>query len=959
MTDVRMNKTATAVLAAGAIVSSFAGTPEQEFANPPHAAKPQTWWHWMNGNVTREGVTADLEAMAEIGLGGAHIFDAGCAIPAGPLAFDTPDWYAMLKHACAEAKRLGLELTLSNCSGWSSSGGPWIQPPDGMKYVHVLTTNIVGGTTLELTLPKAAANDHGFYEDIAVIAFPTPEDDTKIPDWKDKTFQRRVAMEVARPFFKDRLEPGPGGTVRRDAIVDLGPMSSRAERPSAADASALRVTWDAPAGAWTVLRIGYACNGQRNHPASDNGGGLECDKLAAGPVERHFDAYAGRLLDELGVAPGKNDSAFKGLLVDSYETDCQNWTQGFDEEFRRRKGYAIAPFLPAIAGYVVDELDATESFLRDYRRVIADLFAENYGGTLARKCAEYRLDLYLEAYGNGPFEFLQYGSRATIPMGEFWAESFDDYPDTGRTAWGWWCVNGMGAPIAHVHGRKIVAAESFSAAPWNGKWRKDPFAWKATGDKAFCDGVTRIVYHRFAHQPWTNVWPGMTMGQFGSHFERTLTWWKQGSEWIAYQSRCQALLQRGDYVADVLFYRGEEPIDDGMFFTNPLGMGWKHDTLCMEDLLKLVVEDGRVGLPGGTFYPLLSLPPEGFQSERARTKIAELRKAGATIHDPAADGGTALDALSRMGRQPDFVCPPEAENQLSWIHRRLEDGADLYFVAYGRTGPKTFDCSFRVKGKVAEFWHPDTGAIYRARDVREENGRTVVSIPFEPCGSVFVVFRSQSDAPFEPVFTSESETDVKGPWTVAFTQRVTNGEPETRIVTMSELADWTSSADPFIQYFSGSATYDATIEVPALVNPSDHRVFLDLGAVKNIAEVTVNGRTFPALWKPPFRLDITDALPPSDPRLLHLRIRITNLWVNRLIGDEQLPADCEYRPRENPDGEWPGQAVKEVPAWVAEGRRSPTGRYTFATWRHFRPEDKPLPSGLLGPVKVVVCAKGQ
>ena len=914
-------KSAAAFAAVGAMLAPAAGadaaaaakppaaSAEEIFVRPPAAAKPQTWWHWMNGNVTKEGVTADLEAMARIGLGGAHIFDAGCGIPAGPVAFNTPAWYEMLLHACREAKRLGLVLTLSNCSGWSSSGGPWVKPAEAMKSVYVTTTNLQGGAKLAGLPAKPVSDDHGFYEDIATIAFPTPADDVKIPNWKDQTFQRRVPIKVSTPLYRhDRTEPGPGGTVKRGDII------------------AVTNGWTAPPGKdWTILRIGYACNGQRNHPASFNGCGLEVDKLAAAPVARHFDAYAGKLLALLGVTPGHNESAFKGLLVDSYETDCQTWTQGFAEIFAARKGYDLSPFLPALAGYVVDDLPATEAFLRDYRRVVADLFAENYAGTLRKKCDEYGLDFYLEAYGNGPFEFLQYGSRATIPMGEFWFET-DDYPDTRRPVWGWWFLNGMCAPIAHVHGRKIVAAESFSATPQNSRWKKGPFEWKATGDKAFSDGVTRIVYHRYAHQPWMNVWPGMTMGEFGSNFERTLTWWEQGAPWILYQTRCQALLQHGEYVADVLFFRTEDPLDDGMFQDDPLGFGWKHDTICREDFLKLQVEDGKVFLPGGTRYSRFSLPGDAPLSREVAEKAGQIRRLG----------GVELRADKSNLPSPDVDVPVEYRSRVSWTHRRWPDGSDAYFVASGRREEMNVEFSFRQRGKAVEFWHPDTGEITRAANVREEGGRTIVGVPFDPCGSVFVVFREESTATVPAETHWNAAQTVDGPWHVTFEQKVTNGEPEIRTVEMPALADWTASDDSFIKYFSGTATYRRAHPGAGL---------LDLGEVKNIAEVFVDGRKIATLWKPPFQCEI--------PAGRELSVRVSNYWANRLIGDEQLPADCDYEPPARPGAEnWSGQAVKSVPAWVSEGRRSPAGRYTFATWRHFRKGDKLLPSGLLGPVRI-------
>ena len=164
--------------------------------------------------------------------------------------------------------------------------------------------------------------------------------------------------------------------------------------------------------------------------------------------------------------------------------------------------------------------------------------------------------------------------------------------------------------------------------------------------------------------------------------------------------------------------------------------------------------------------------------------------------------------------------------------------------------------------------------------------------------------------------------------------------------------DWTSDADPDVKYFSGTATYKCKVEsVKCRVEKGD-RIVLDLGDVRDFAEVKVNGKAYPPLWRPPFRIDITDALQAST---ISLEIRITNLWPNRLIGDDVLyPEDCKWKLCWHGWQKLNEPGIKEIPQWVKEGRLSPTGRHTFTTWKHWTKKDSLLPSGLLGPVKIEV-----
>ena len=843
------------VALSAAACAAAAPSLEGGFHDPPASAKPQVWYHVMNGNATKAGVTRDFEAIAAAGLGGVTLFDAGCFVPPGPLAFNSPEWFDFVKHAASEARRLGLSLCLPNCSGWSSSGGPWVKPADAMK-------KLVWFDARTGAPPK---DDHGFYADIAEV---------------------------------------------------------------------------------DGLRFGMVCNGRRNHPASRNGEGLEVDKLSAAALDAHFDAYIGRICDYLGDLSGNAESGFNAVLVDSYEVGPQDWTQGFEREFERRRGYSPIPFLPVFAGRTVKGEAETARFLRDYRRVIADLFAENYSGRLAARCHERGLKLWLEPYGNFPADNLQYGEPADVPMAEFWsvASAGDHCTNTGNAR--------FAAYLAHVWGRRFAAAEAFTANPrWGGRWLTTPFAIKAQCDRAYTEGINRMVFHRFVHQPWTDVprLPGMTMGRWGMHFDRTQTWWPHVGEFVRYQSRCQWMLQEGTFAADALFFCGDAAPNQGGStnggvkspYALPRGYAW--DVCATRAFLSLKVVRDRVVAPGGTSYALLVLPEEPLSAE-LRGKVDALIASGAHVCRIGEQG----DALAWLGVAPDFADDAGA----TYIHRR-GGFADWYFVALDNAKARRVVASFRIAGLQPEIWNAETGTISDAGEWRSKSGRTEVALDLPPNGSAFVVFRRKTSGEGPGIENAKRDDGcaalpVRGIWHLAFPVDWYTGGRSVKSVVLTNLVDWTSFEDPDLKYFSGTATYRTRVSIPR-AREAASGLELDLGEVRNFAVVTVNGKRFPALWRPPYRVDITTACA-QDARSIELEVEVTNLWPNRLIGDEFLPDDCAWSEYVR-DG-ITQYAIKEIPQWVSRGAPSPAGRRTFTTWKHWGRDDAPLPSGLLGPVEI-------
>ena len=938
------------------------------FAEVPMSARPQVWWHWMNGNVTREGITADLEAMKEIGIGGATVFDAGCGVPRGKVRFGSQEWFGLMNHAAKEAKRLGLELATTTCSGWSCAGGPWIPPSMGMKKLAYTETTVRGGRRVEVKL-EPIPNPHGFAKDIAVVAFPeigerpgapfvgcrfrleyaqqwqcegegvveTSEDgrtwtefcrfDANVSRRGDSDHTLRYAAlprPLSAPHSRIRFRFWDWGSkadmsdmirVARAEFTTCAGISRLQEKilgrrgepeADAAEFAADRVVrpeqvvdvtrfardgtlrWDAPPGLWRVVRLGFHADGRRNHPASDGGEGLEVDKLSAAALDSHFDSYVGKL------------EGFSSVLVDSYEAGTQNWTDGLEHEFARRRGYEMTPYYPVMAGAVVGSVRESERFLCDFRRTVSELFCENFAGRLAERCHEKGMKLILEPYGNCPCDDLDFGRHADIPQCEFWSwfEQRGDFcTDVGNAR--------VPAYLAHYWGRRFVGAEAFTSFhEAGGRWLTTPFKIKAQGDRAFAEGVNRLTFHRFAHQPWTGPAapkPGMTMGCWGMHLDRTQTWWTQGRDWMKYLGRCQWMLQEGRFAADFLFVAGEEvpnrgghlvgfPQDFG-FYLPPLGYSW--DICSREALKSLVRREDRFVSPGGVEY---------------------------------ASVVTNLMEEATLPCGPDFICiraPGGVEAEARFLHRIYDDGSEAYFVAQPNRAEGVVTASFRIAGLLPELWDAETGETgIEPLEWRQNGGRTEVSWKVRPAGSVFVVFRERRE--------------LSGGWRLTFPVAWYSGGTEVKSVTLERPVDWTTLGDEDMRYFSGTADYEYLGSLAGVKH-------VDMGEVHEFAEVFANGELLTTLWRPPYRFEMPNC------SVTNLRIRVTNLWPNRMIGDERTRAsDAEW---ENPTAESTyKRGLRSMPSFVQEGKPSPTGRKAFATWHHWYKDEKLRPSGILGPV---------
>jgi hypothetical protein len=1060
----------------------------QGFLNPPDGAKPRVWWHWMSGNITKEGIKADLEWMKRAGIAGFQNFDAGLDTPQivkKRLVFMTPEWKDAFKYATTLADQLGLEMAIAGSPGWSESGGPWVTPAQAMKKYVWSETRIEGGRPFGGVLPKPPSTtgpyqsmgsgretEPVFYADSAVVAFRVPANDrtpaelgAKVTSsggsfdlaaltdgdlakaellpaapaggkaWIQFEFPRIQGVSgltimtqrgdrganlgdpeleasddgrdfrsvlklpsdagtfafiaVAARYFRLSVltlapqagapqgrqpEPGSPAGVRVaelvlhtaspvnrfqdkagfDAATDIYAMAT----PAVPDGDAVRkadvidltskmkrdgrLDWTPPAGRWTVLRFGYSLTGARNSPASPEATGLEVDKLDRAHVKSYFDNYLDQYKKATGGLMGKRGLQY--VITDSWEAGTANWTDRMFTEFAKRRGYDMRPWLPALAGRIVESAEASDRFLWDFRKTLADLVAENHYDQLTDILHARGIGRYTESHEGGRAfigDGMDVKRRADIPMSATWLER------PGKASPHYDADVQESASVAHIYGQNLVAAESLTV--YRNAWAYSPETLKSTADRMMANGLNRFIIHTSVHQPVDDKIPGLGLGPFGQWFTRHETWAEMAKPWTTYLARSSFMLQQGTFVADIAYFYGEDSNITALFGAKmpDIPAGYRIDFVSADALVnRLSVNDGRIITATGMGYRLLALDPNSrHMSLAVLRKIRDLVSAGATVVGPepidspsladdqaefraTADelwgpgvgagkvfgGQTISQALASIGAAPDVeYTKPREDTNLMFVHRALSDG-DLYWVVNGNSRAETLEVSFRVAGREPELWHAETGLVEPAAHLIA-NGRTIVPLRLTADDAVFVVLRRAAAAPARAL-PDPVETDLRtidGPWDVAF--QAGRGAPER--IRLDNLISWSESSDPGVKYFSGTGTYTKTVEAPAEWFKPGAKLWLDLGDVKNLAEVTVNGQPLGTLWKPPFRADATAALKKGANTL---EIKVANLWVNRLIGDKQ-----------------PGVART----------------YTYTAVEFYKADSPLLRSGLLGPVKIV------
>lgn len=1033
----------------------------ERFVDPPQEARPRVWWHWMDGNVTMDGITKDIEWMERAGIGGFHQFDAG-GIGMPPIVDETmpyqsPQWQVAVRYAMELAASKGMETAVASAPGWSSTGGPWVKPEDAMKKLTWRTVDVTGGSVQLIRMP-ALFDTPGTYQNIAdggdaehwfqhvaTLALKLPDADLSMQEmgakvtssggtftvdeltngdfaddlylplasdgkyaWIQYSFdtpqliraltlcggKRRSIWRNDPPTYENCLEasedgvswrkvcdlPSSSGPVltmdipatraRHFRLLVLNPSSSRGTKipefvlhgvvkvnhaedkagftaphdcadyvtPESGDPIETvqdlslvdqggRLIWKIPPGRWRIYRFGVSLTGKKNHPAPPEATGLEVDKLDPNAWEAYFKEFF-RIYEGAPV---------QYVLTDSYEAGQMTWTGNMFEEFRNRRGYALFPWLPALAGEVIRSTTETEQFLFDWRKTLGELMAENYDrlGGIAREAG--LKGRYTESHENGHVfvgDGMDLKRTADIPMSAIWM----DNANAGSSIPMAMADIRESASVAHLFGQNIVAAESFTTSGVDGKnYSYCPENMKNTADIALSCGLNRFVIHETSQQPDDTHRPGLDLIGYGQWFNRHDTWAEEARAWTDYLARSSYLLQQGRFKADILYYYGEDNCVTGLFGNRLPDMpaGYAYDFVNPYGLQHAVFPvDGHLVTESGMDYRLLVLGPHcRTMSYAVLDRILYLAKAGIPVCGTLpercaslADSQEAFDLLLRQlkplflempveealeakGIRPDFIGP---ENW-SYVHRET-DREDIWWIRNFSGARASSVIQVRGGGGQPRLLDPVTGRIRRIDASTSPDGYRSFQLDLEANDAFFVVIGKAPDTavPVRPVRKVPVLT-VDGSWTLFFESGL--GAPASTV--FDHLMSYTESVDPSIRYYAGTVTYRNAFSLKKRKLKGTKTWEIDLGEVKNLARVKVNGHDLGVVWKAPFQVEV-----PAE--YLHagtndLEVKVINLWPNRIIGDLQ------------PD------AVRK---WT----------YTASNW--YTADSPLLPSGLLGPVTV-------
>jgi len=963
----------------------------QNFLSPPTEVKPGCYWWWFNGLVNKEGITRDMEEFRDKGLGEVLMVHTsgglgGAEVPKGFKAF-SPEWNEMVRHAFAEANRLDIKIGVNMSGGWCM-GGPWIAPEESGRWFLQSELNVIGPKKFDDVLPlpgNRSGYDYVFnppgykeyidlplskldYRDTAIVAFPVGDasmiklSDSRPGEFSAKTNRKDASNTIREdilmvPILK-KWKPEPyDKPISPEKVIDLTQFVD----------SDGRLKWNIPPGRWRIIRTGHRMTGSKLMIAPEEINGLSVDWLKSSPVDIQFKNFGQKIIDIAGQYAKKT---LKYFCDDSFEDGFPNWTDQILERFEYYRGYNPRPYLPVLAGYTIGDAIVSDRFLNDYRKTVADCLADGHYKRFAELCHEKGLLVQNEAAGPSRsgtmcMDGMKNLGRSDLPQGEFWLGvnhdeegGLDDSLSYGqsRLEFGQNKVTKMISSAAHIYGKKTAAAEAYTTYR---HWKDAPASMKQATDRAFCEGINRILIHSTTATRPQDGKPGYEYGA-GTHFNPNVTWWNKSGAFLTYLARCQYLLQQGNFVADVLYYNGDwaPNIVAAKHVNLSLGKGFDYDA-CNEEILlqKLSVKNNQLILPGGMSYRLMVLPETDRMPLPVLKKIRQLVNEGATIagprpsidsglkNHPACDkeiekiaaevwgkcdgktitennfgkgkiywGKPLIEILIAANVKPDLLyAGNSATTFIDYIHRKENDD-DIYFIANRNKRQEIVTCTFRANG-TPEIWDPVTGEKFRPENCKITNEQTSVNIDFDAFQSWFVIFSKTSNTKklkqlYKPAALIK-KMKIEGPWLVSFNEKW--GGP--RQVQFNALEDWTTRHEQGIKYYSGTAVYKKQFDLDF---PKDSRseFFIDLGLVKEIASVKLNGKNLGIVWTAPWRIECSRFLKEKQNEL---EIEVDNLWVNRLLLDAKLP---------------PAERLTRTNISIPKD-------YTL------------MPSGLLGPVKIL------
>lgn len=735
---------------------------EVGFKNPTGTARAKVYWWWLNGHTDTTLLKKELRSIKSAGLGGVDIFEIGFRLdgmPAGP-PFMGDESLRTITTAIHEATKLGLEVGLNMASSWNA-GGSWVTPEHAAKSIYVSKMRVGQSARAGMKVPFPEIPKKDSKGKILLIEFG--------PDGKP-VYRKEVAV-LAIPV---RAENQHLDTSR---IIDVTRYF---------DAKTETLNWKVPQGTWEIHRYVCSNSGDPLLVPSPNSVGPIIDHFDSTATEMHFMYLINRLKPVLGDF---RKTALKNLYLASFEAKNALWTPTLADEFRRQNGYEVAKFLPYIFDKDAFDPATTARFRQDFNRTISELMINNHYRKGKEVANRYGLNLISESGGPGPplhnvpVEAVKALGSLDVPRGEFWInnERLDETKDSVDLLM---LVKEISA-ASHLYQRKITELEAFTSFQ---NWLEGPGDMRPVGDRAFCEGMSRVVVHGFTHNPTDKGFPG-NVYHAGTHFNVKTTWWSKVKPFNDYLARVSYILQETDFTADVLYYYGNKVPNFGTPKNSrfAVGSGYDYEIINTEILLKdLTVKNGLLTLPYGATFKVLVLDEIVGNDPAILRKLEELAKAGGIITGikptgvwgPAQEvadrlwkgtpefstpelkkGGVfttpALQILQKINVSPDFNYPDKGSQRLDYmktsqpfldfVHHKKAD-LDFYFVRNTSSKPLSRLCSFRQQGKVPQLWNAMTGEIIPITVYQHVGDHLEIPLSFDPFGSYFVVF-SPGNAP--------------------------------------------------------------------------------------------------------------------------------------------------------------------------------------------------------------------
>lgn len=964
-------------------------------ARSSDTAKPWTFWYWMYGAVSKEGIKADLQAMKDVGLGGCYLMPIRSSSEKpeyeGKADALSENFWQMVDYALAQADSLDLDMGIHVCDGFALAGGPWITPEESMQKL-VYSDTILDGGFRHLRMPKPQHYEN-YYEDIAVYAIPVKQGKPSAPKI---TFSPEVTINAKGVYCADKpcwiqyefdketlvrnIEIEPSGTniqcqrmmvkASNDGVIfyqvkqlvpprqgwqntgfnttfSIPPTTAKYFRfewkpegtePGAEDLDGAKwkpvlrlksvkfgswplidnwegkagyvwriapdtpkdelmsndflrpsdlirgelvgdlVEIDLPKGMWRILRVGHTSTGHTNATAG-GAKGLECDKFSKTAIAKQVDNWFGLFMNR------HNHNAIKYLHVDSWECGSQNWSKNFAEEFQKRRGYDLIPWLPVMIGIPMESAAQSDKVLRDVRQTINDLINDVFFATVRDRAHQMGVQFSSESVAPTMVsDGMEHYKNVDVPMGEFWLNSpTHDKPNDMLDA-----ISG-----AHVYGKNIIQAEGFTEV--RGVWDETPAMVKPLLDRNFALGMNRLFFHVNTHNPWLDKKPGMTLDGIGLFFQRDQTWFAEAKPFVDYITRCQTLLQKGKPVVDIAVYTGEEipnraltpdrlvPMLPGLFGAervaseqarlanvgqpmeeSPVGVRHSAGILDLKDWINPLHgyqydSMNKDALLHQSFnYKVLVVPEGTLVSAEARTRIEELRQQGILIVDKPYEDAQLKNVI------PDVILP----EGIAFAHRAGND-FDIYFLSNQTDKEQTFTPIFRQSKGDTVIYNPLT----------DESSDYQGTITLAPCGSAFVFMGEKNVFQLGKHFFPQEKTTFScienggNQYDIAFKESGITLKKQS-------LFDWSKHEDDRIRYFSGHARYTTTWKLKKK-EMLQKRVWLSLPNVKDIAHVWINGKDCGIAWTAPYEVEITGALQKGKNTI---EIEVVNTWHNALRG---------------------------------------------------------------------------